>query len=95
MRGDPLVPADWLALAQIDLRRVRATLRDADFGAAAFWLQQSAEKALKGWLIGCGWALVKTHDLERLAGAVTQFGQTLSWFEPTAVRLTKLYFTDR
>lgn len=52
--------------ARIDLRRAHATVRDADFGAAAFWLQQSAEKTLKGWLIGCGWALVKTHDLERL-----------------------------
>ena len=42
----------------------------SDVHAATLWLEQSAEKAAKGWLIGRGWILVKTHDLERLANEV-------------------------
>jgi HEPN domain-containing protein len=95
MKGDASDPADWLKLVRIDLARARKNSGDDDLSAATFWLEQSAEKALKGWLIGRGWALVKTHDLERLCGEVTQRGLDVSWFLRSARRLLQLYFVDR
>ena len=95
MKGDPLDPAVWHRVAQLDLHRARAAIGAADCVACSFWLQQAAEKALKGWLIGRGWSLLKTHDLPRLATDCTPHGVNLPWFIPTGKRLTNLYFTDR
>lgn len=95
MKGDPLNPADWLRVAMVDLDRARREIRAADFTAAGFWLQQSAEKAMKGWLIGHGWSLVKTHELPRLAHECAGHGTDLAWFGQSARRLIAIYFTDR
>lgn len=95
MKGDPHNPADWQALAERDLKRARHALREDDPGAAIFWLQQSAEKALKGWLIARGWPLLKTHNLNALLAEAAHRGKALPWFEETAARLTDLYTTDR
>lgn len=78
-----------------DLARARKNSEEGDLSAATLWLEQSAEKALKGWLIGRGWTLVKTHDLERLCKEVRSYGFDVSWFEPSSIRLRQLYFTDR
>jgi HEPN domain-containing protein len=95
MKGDPLNPADWLRVASLDYERVLRAMEDNDSGAAVLWLEQSAEKALKGWLIGTGWALVKTHDLERLANECCVRGCDLTSFLPAGRRLKSLYFSDR
>ena len=95
MKGDPSDPADWHKLALTDLARARKNIGEGDLGAATLWLEQSAEKAMKGWLIGRGWTLVKTHDLERLCREVKQHGLDVSWFLPSSTRLLQLYFTDR
>lgn len=62
---------------------------------ACFCAQQAVEKALKGWLIGQGWTLVKTHDLKRLAAEVILRGIDLSPHQVHLQRLSRLYFTDR
>ena len=95
MKGDPSNPADWLKIALADLVRARKNLAECDLPAATLWLEQSAEKATKGYLIGQGWTLVKTHDLERLANELRQRGLDVSWFQSAAIRLRQLYFTDR
>lgn len=95
MKGNPGDPADWHKVALIDLDRARRNLGEGDLCATTLWLEQCAEKAVKGWLIGQGWALVKTHDLERLCNEVGQRGTDVSWFLPSAIRLRQLYFTDR
>lgn len=95
MRGDPTNPLDWLALARTDLIRARRDLAADDPVAATFWAQQAAEKSLKGWLIGKGWNLVKTHDLKRLLAEASTLGMDLSRLETEIVRLSRLYFTDR
>ena len=84
MKGDPADPADWQKVALIDLARARKSTGEGDLSAATLWLEQCAEKAVKGWLIGQGWALVKTHDLERLCNEVGQRGVDLSWDEGEA-----------
>ncbi len=95
MKGNPQDPADWHKLASADLARARRCQSGADYSATAFWLEQSAEKAIKGWLIGLGWVLIKTHDLERLANEASQRGTDLTWFYASASRLRQLYFVDR
>jgi HEPN domain-containing protein len=95
MKGDPHNPADWCQLARTDLARASRDLAAGDTPACAFWLAQAVEKALKGWLIGQGWQLVKTHDLKRLAAEVHIRGIDLSAHDPHLQRLSRLYFTDR
>lgn len=95
MKGDPQNPNDWLRIAKLDYDRVLRAVDDGDAGAAILWLEQSAEKALKGWLIGDGWDLVKTHDLERLANECLLRGCQLTFFLQTARRLKSLYFSER
>jgi HEPN domain-containing protein len=95
MKGDPRNPADWLKLALRDLTSARGCLRDQNLYLAVFCLEQAAEKALKGWLIGTGWSLVKTHDLERLMHDCAAYGVDLAWCLPSARRLKRLYLTDR
>lgn len=95
MKGDPLNPLDWLAVARRDLRSFETLQNAGDIHMAGFCLQQASEKALKGWLIGQGWALVKTHSLGRLQAEALAHGLNLEWFTATAERLSDLYFTDR
>ena len=95
MKGDPRNPADWHRIARIDLARARRAATDDDPSACAFWLEQAVEKALKGWLIEQGWALVKTHDLKRLVAETATRGLDLSAYESPLQRLNRLYLTDR
>lgn len=95
MKGDPHNPLDWLAVAHLDLRSFETLQNAGDIHMAGFCLQQAAEKALKGWLIGQSWALVKTHSLGRLQADALARGLNLEWFTATAERLSDLYFADR
>jgi len=67
MKGDPRNPADWFKLAGMDIIRAERDLAAKDCQAACFWLQQSAEKALKGWLISTGWELIRLSSITRTA----------------------------
>ncbi|TAE90911.1 MAG: HEPN domain-containing protein [Verrucomicrobia bacterium] len=95
MKGNPQNPSDWYKIADLDLRRATKALAENDLSACCLWLQQAAEKALKGWLIGHNWQLIKTHDLERMIHEAAGYGQDLTWCIPTAVHLRQLYFTER
>ncbi|MCX6879319.1 MAG: HEPN domain-containing protein [Verrucomicrobia bacterium] len=95
MKGNPQNPADWHKIAALDWRRASRALAENDLSACCLWLQLAAEKSLKGWLIGNGWSLVKTHDLERMIHEAATYGENLGWCIPTAVRLRQLYFTER
>ena len=63
---------------------MHATVSRPQAHLAAYCLQQTAEKLLKGWLIGQGWNLVKTHDLRRLLEEAEGFGLEASFFRPAA-----------
>jgi len=60
-----------------------------------FFLQQAAEKCLKGKLVALGWELVKTHDLAALVETGAQHGLALDWFRNTAEELTYECFAER
>ena len=65
-QGNSSYPDDWLAVARRDRARANLHLREDDLEAAAFFLQQSLEKFLKAYLLGHGWELRKTHELDAL-----------------------------
>ena len=58
--------AEWLALAEADIRAVRILLAADAVNAAAFHAQQALEKALKGALLASGVRPPRTHDLAQL-----------------------------
>ena len=58
---------NWLNQAEEDLETAKYNFNGKRFSAAAFFAQQSAEKALKALLLSKGHSLIKIHDLVKLA----------------------------
>lgn len=56
----------WLKMAEEDLLWAKASLREEILRGACFAAQQSAEKALKAFLLSNDQALPKIHDLVAL-----------------------------
>ncbi|MBI3623222.1 HEPN domain-containing protein [Candidatus Pacearchaeota archaeon] len=62
---------DWSKQAEDDLDKAKILFNNRKFDGAAFYSQQTAEKALKAVIIKTQGKLVKTHDLVilgRMAG---------------------------
>jgi len=53
----------WLDQAEADMKTARDCLKDRNFYASAFFSQQAAEKALKGFLYAQGYRALITHSL--------------------------------
>jgi len=64
--GESLYPLDWLDGAKEDLVDIRALLDVNSIKSAAYHLQQAVQKTLKAFLLKQGWALERTHDLNKL-----------------------------
>ena len=94
MPGDPTVPESWYKHARRDLKSAKIVLADEDIEGALVHLQQSAEKLLKGWLIGRDWHLIKTHEIDDLCSEVELRGVVLDWFSDRKI-LTKAFFQSR
>lgn len=56
----------WLDQAKADLKTSRDCLDDGNYYASAFFSQQSAEKALKGFLYSKGFRALVTHSVVEL-----------------------------
>jgi len=67
---------DWLAFAKENLKAARAAHKYECFSSAAYGCQQSAEKAIKGYLLFKGKDIIKTHDLVDLLGMCKKFDIT-------------------
>ncbi len=85
------IPAAWYRYASADLERARKRLAEEDVDDMLFRCEQAAEKALKGWLIGCGWELEKTHNLNKLLVIMKKFAGDADWFTASADTLTTSY----
>ena len=88
-------PADWLRLAEKDLKRVARALRDDDPELAGFCLQQAVEKFLKAFLLANGWKLKRIHDLGRLLDEARTYDPDLSRFRNLCQRITDYYVVER
>jgi HEPN domain-containing protein len=89
------LPKDWFAKAAQDLKRVDALLAISDEEGAGFHLQQAAEKYLKGYLLGRGWQLKRTHDLEDLINAAVQFDTHFETFREACRFSGEFYVSER
>lgn len=56
----------WLDQAKADLKTAKDCLEDKNYYASAFFSQQSAEKALKGFLYSKGFRALITHSVTEL-----------------------------
>jgi len=95
MRNDPLDPESWFDYAEQDLARAHKRFAEGDYMDCAHHLQLSAEKAMKGKLIGLGWSLQKTHNLAYLVKDLRTRGLDFSWYSNAADVLTTEYIADR
>lgn len=89
------LPADWYAKGRRDLRRAEILLGDGDIEGTGFHLQQAAEKFLKGYLLGEGWKLNRTHDLEALLNEAVQHDPWLEKFRDACTLVTEFYIEER
>lgn len=96
-RTDARNPADWLWICESDLAALRLlTEKEVGFHTCQGKLAEVLEKILKAELIRVGWALEKTHDLERLLDALVSWKSDLiSKVEPLVDVLSEVYFVTR
>ncbi len=92
---DETNPADWFAFAAERLRGADVLWREEGVtGLGIEALQEAVERYLKGFLIAHGWALVKTHDLERLVREAASFEPRFNSFASLANELTEDFFAQ-
>ena len=96
-KTDSSNPADWIWIAESDLAMVQLVAEQRiSFGPCRSKLAEALEKVLKAELVRLGWALEKTHDLQRLAKLLQERGSDLvTIVAPMVVELTEAYFADR
>ena len=81
---------NWLIKAQHDLAAARKLSTDPDsyLDVAVYHCQQTAEKAIKGFLVFHDQPFEKTHDVEVLITLALRYDATFSEWLEAAVRLT-------
>jgi HEPN domain-containing protein len=94
-REESSYPDDWFGLARREYLRSQRLLEMDDFDGAAFHLQQSLEKYLKGFLLSKGWKLRRTHDLEVLLNEAARYEPSLHEFADPCIAITEYYLQDR
>jgi HEPN domain-containing protein len=86
---------EWRKYARRDWDRARRMVEDGDADAAGLFLQQAVEKYLKGWLVNRGWALRKTHELDRLLDFATASDSSLVVHRALCERVSGYYLLER
>jgi len=95
MRKESRLPDDWFEKARQDLRRVEVLLADNDVEGAGYHLQQAAEKYLKGFLLGKGWPLKRTHDLEILLNEAMTHDSRFQSYLDACIMAREFYVEER
>lgn len=89
------LPDDWFTKAEKDLQRVDILLAADDIEGAGFHLQQAAEKYLKGYLLGKGWSLKRTHDLEVLLNEAMNHNAQFQDYLDACIMAREFYVEER
>jgi HEPN domain-containing protein len=78
----------WFLKARSDLRTIRAAIEVESFDVACFHAQQTAEKALKAYLIQRGIEFPFTHNLSKLIKLCLQSNPSFSHLEAIVEPMT-------
>jgi HEPN domain-containing protein len=92
---ESLYPADWIRIAEKDLKRVKRLLDEHDAELAGFCLQQGVEKFLKAFLLSRGWRLRKIHDLGALLDDAVAYDGSLEESRSACQKISAFYFVER
>lgn len=91
-----LIAEEWFEKARHDFESAKLLLdNNGHPDIAAVLLQQAAEKYLKGYLLGKGWKLIKTHDLKLLIDEAIKYNGGFNNFYDLADELTHRYISDK
>lgn len=94
--SNSIIPEDWFTLAEQDLLAARLLLEQGGpLGIAAFHIQQTVEKSLKGYLLSTGWHLKRIHDLETLVQEPAKHDSVFEKFLPACQKITEYYVETR
>ena len=85
----------WLDFALYDLKSATWQLEGTFYTSACFAAQQSAEKALKAFILYNGIRLPKSHSLDRLLSILKEQNIDVSFIETPAKTLDIYYITTR
>lgn len=86
---------NWLKQAEEDLFWARASLKEEILRGACFAAQQSAEKALKAFLISKGVRVAKIHDLLTLNAKCLEIDSEFRDLEESCKILSPFYLSSR
>lgn len=96
MRPDPRAEGlRWLEQAEQDLADAQYLLTGKRYHLVCFLAQQSAEKAIKGFLYAQGLEWVRSHSVADLARAAADFDARFEAFIPTGGSLDRHYIPTR
>jgi len=87
---------EWFSKAEKDLDEARFLFENRrPLEDVAYFVHQSIEKYLKGFLISNGWELEKIHDLVRLIREACRFDKSFEPFVPAMEKITDFYMESR
>lgn len=85
----------WLDQALADLKTARDCLEDGNYYASAFFSQQAAEKALKGFLYSRGYRTLLTHSVTDLLEETSKIDGSFRKFLDYGRELDRHYIGSR
>lgn len=85
----------WIKQANHDLEVARANYGNKFFADACYSAEQSAQKALKGYLYFQGSRQVWTHSVKNLIEACSKYDKDFSRFADLGVVLDQYYISTR
>lgn len=85
----------WLDQAKADFKTAKDCLKDTNYYASAFFAQQSAEKALKGFLYVKGFRALITHSVTELLEESSNHDTTFKQFIDQGKELDRHYIGSR
>ncbi|MEM2083923.1 MAG: HEPN domain-containing protein [Nitrososphaerota archaeon] len=85
----------WIEQAEADLKTAKDCLKDGNYYASAFFAQQCAEKALKGFLFFKGFRALITHSVLELLEESSEFENSFAEFLDCGRELDRHYIGSR
>lgn len=85
----------WLDQAEADMKTAKDCLKDGNYYASAFFSQQAAEKALKGFLYAQGYRAIVTHSVTELLEESSRFVAKFREFLDCGKELDRHYIGSR